>query len=120
MGQATYENNQTHIDIDQAKNWMVCELAGEAAENVLANTPYKTRPSAAYDRKIAKKIAQQIIKIGNAPTQQSTKSLIKDAQTQAHQLMRDNQTSLKKIANTLLEKETLSADEIYEIGEFKR
>lgn len=116
FGQTRTKNKDTHIDIEQAKNWIICELAGEAAENLLADTPYKKRRSAAHDHKIAQKIAQHIPRTEN----NSNQELLETAQQQAHQIMEENKETLNKIAQALLEKNTLSAAEIYKISDLKQ
>lgn len=97
------------ITLEQAYNWLICELSGEAAENLLHGTPSKTRLSATHDKKTAHKIAQHIVKHQHKAA--TSQQLITKASKEAYQLMQDNHYALKELAGSLQEKKTLSASD---------
>ena len=99
---------EDNITLEQAYNWLICELSGEAAENLLHDTPGKSRLSAAHDKKTAKKIARHIAK--HLP-ESSIKQLLAKAYMDTGVFMQDNQSALKDLAQALYKHKTLSAQE---------
>ena len=102
------ENIEDALTLEQAYNWLICELSGEAAENILHNTPGKSRLSAAHDKKTARKIAQHIAK--HQKEEVTIRQLITKASHDAHVFVEENQSTLKLIAKTLEAQKTLSAN----------
>ena len=99
-GHTQVKNIQEEITQEQAHNWLICELAGEAAENIFENTPLKNRHTATRDKKTARKLCEK------------TGTDLEAARQEAHNFIKENEGILNALAKSLLKKGTLRAEEL--------
>lgn len=104
QGRVICDHVQEELNIEQARNWLICEFAGEAAENILADTKNIQSRSARRDKRTAQKLAQLI-------DPENADECLKIAQDAAYTLLAHNKDTLERIAGSLLKHKTLSGDE---------
>jgi ATP-dependent Zn protease len=110
-GKVTCENVQPQLSLAQAQNLMMCELAGEAAENIMAGTKGKAKRSATRDKKMAKKLAQNIAKETGA----AVSDILKTAEEETYTVLEAHKDKLRALAEVLLEHGALGAAQVQKI-----